>query len=277
MGIIAFDWAENRLTVLQNRDEQESRQVVFIDLFLNVNEAAWLENDNILAGLGNPDGGTWLGCSRRGRVAFLLDSIPWPRHPTRRGEHLTLDFIEGTRTPDQFAEDVIRMQNKGLTFHLVVADVFGTKSLVYICKKKRDSDHVTKTHVPYGVHTITTNGIDKGEEVRRKFAAVTEWTHSQSLELPTEMNLRQIILELPNVQRTMNRLQGIKTPDDHDPIDLTSFFKRDGPLQTNCSTVVVVVPRAAGGGGRCIFHEKYMRNHRKWDEKCFFFDMAPNA
>ncbi|KAG7559565.1 Transport and Golgi organization protein 2 [Arabidopsis thaliana x Arabidopsis arenosa] len=126
MVIIAFEWVENRPTVLQNRDDPES---------WIVNAAAWIGNGHSLAGLGNPNGGTWMGCSREGRAAFLLDSIPWPRHPTSRIENLTLEFLKGKHTPDQFTEYVIHRQNGGLALHLVVADIFGTNSLVYICKK----------------------------------------------------------------------------------------------------------------------------------------------
>ncbi|KAG7564334.1 hypothetical protein ISN44_As10g011040 [Arabidopsis suecica] len=44
---------------------------------------------------------------RRPSLLSLLDSIPWPRHPTSRAEPLTLEFLKGKRTPDKFAEYVI--------------------------------------------------------------------------------------------------------------------------------------------------------------------------
>ncbi|EFH53549.1 predicted protein [Arabidopsis lyrata subsp. lyrata] len=105
----------NRLTVLQNIDDIESK---------TVNAAAWIGNGHTLACLGNLDIGTSMGCSGKCRVAFLLPSTLWSRHPTSRAEHLTLDLLVGKYNPEKLLEYVIHRKSGGLAIHLVVADVF---------------------------------------------------------------------------------------------------------------------------------------------------------
>lgn len=123
MCIAAFLWQAHPLYplfLLQNRDEYHNRQakyiyinfyekyshlIHFIHLFFFLilgfwkwratKEVAWWEDGEILGGRDEVAGGTWLGCSRAGRVALLtnvleLHSLPEAR---TRGD-LPLLFLQ---------------------------------------------------------------------------------------------------------------------------------------------------------------------------------------
>ncbi|XP_034931878.1 uncharacterized protein [Populus alba] len=90
MCIAAFIWQAHPLyplLLLQNRDEYHNRPT---------EPAAWWDGSEILGGRDAVAGGTWLACSRTGRVAFItnvLELHPLPEAKSR-GE-LPVLFLEG--------------------------------------------------------------------------------------------------------------------------------------------------------------------------------------
>ncbi|EOA39147.1 hypothetical protein CARUB_v10012084mg [Capsella rubella] len=152
MGAVAFQWGEeyNKLTLLMNRDNWESRVI---------KPAGWLWNDKILRGWSTYNRGTWFGISKRGRVAFLVDAIPFNR--AAGFECHTLEFLRSNLSPKDFAKSVAGHSqcNHGKAYHLIVADI-KSNSMYYICKETPESVVHTGAVAP-GVHTLTMAGLDR--------------------------------------------------------------------------------------------------------------------
>ncbi|CAH8252916.1 unnamed protein product [Arabidopsis lyrata] len=101
---------------------------------LAINVADWDEEKQILGGFYGQNGGTWCGISKRGRVAFLVDVMPFDN--VSRCELIPLAFLKGALTPEEFGNSVVaeRVMYNGLAFHLVVGDI-KSNSMVYIAKR----------------------------------------------------------------------------------------------------------------------------------------------
>ena len=107
------------LVVAANRDEFLRRPTA--------RAAFWGDAPGLLAGRDLEAGGTWLGITRAGRVAFLTNHRDPPAHregaPSRGG--LVVEFLKGEESPEEFLgrkEGEGRLYNG---FHLVVGDLGG--------------------------------------------------------------------------------------------------------------------------------------------------------
>ncbi|GMN34746.1 hypothetical protein TIFTF001_004873 [Ficus carica] len=156
MCIAAFLWQAHPLYplfLLQNRDEYHNRQAKA------TKEVAWWENGEILGGRDEVAGGTWLGCSRAGRVALLtnvleLHSLPEAR---TRGD-LPLLFLQSTKSPKEFAEQLVVEGNQYNGFNLILADI-GSKSMVYVSNRPRGEPIVVQEVSP-GIHVVSNAKLD---------------------------------------------------------------------------------------------------------------------
>ncbi len=107
------------LVIAANRDEFLKRPTA--------RAAFWKNAPGLLAGRDLEAGGTWLGITRAGRVAFLTNHRDPPAHregaPSRGA--LVAEFLGGKETP----EDFLRMKEKEAPlyngFHLVAGDLAG--------------------------------------------------------------------------------------------------------------------------------------------------------
>ncbi|KAJ6708284.1 SER/THR-RICH PROTEIN T10 IN DGCR REGION [Salix viminalis] len=101
MCIAVFLWQAHPLypfLLLLNRDEYHSRPS---------KPLGWWEGGEILGGKDELSGGTWLGCNRDGKIAFITNvrevkSIPQAK---TRGD-LTLRFLESNKNPKEYAEEL---------------------------------------------------------------------------------------------------------------------------------------------------------------------------
>ncbi|KAK9026156.1 hypothetical protein V6N11_039002 [Hibiscus sabdariffa] len=129
MCIAAFIWQTHPrypLLLLHNRDEYHNRPTKAL---------AWWDVDGceILGGRDEVAGGTWLACSRQGRVAFLTNA--WELHhlhnANTRGDlplvflKKLLSLIKSTVSPMEFAQQVAADAHRYNGFNLVVADIVG--------------------------------------------------------------------------------------------------------------------------------------------------------
>ncbi len=119
MCLVVFAWnarPDLRLALAANRDEFLRRPTA--------RAAFWAEAPQLLAGRDLEAGGTWLGVTRTGRVAFLTNHRDPPSHregaPSRGA--LVAEFLKGEKTP----RDFLRRKEKEAPFyngfHLVVGD-----------------------------------------------------------------------------------------------------------------------------------------------------------
>jgi uncharacterized protein with NRDE domain len=122
MCLVVFGLGERPdlpLVIAANRDEFLRRPTA--------RAAFWGDEPGLLAGRDLEAGGTWLGITRTGRVAFLTNHRDPPAHregaPSRGA--LVAEFLGGKETP----EDFLRMKEKEAPlyngFHLVAGDLAG--------------------------------------------------------------------------------------------------------------------------------------------------------
>src|SRR5690554_4780022 len=90
------DWP---LFIAANRDEFHARPTT--------TAAPWATNPDIIAGVDEVAGGTWLGVTRSGRFALLTNfrdmRLKGPEQPASRGA-LVKEFLTGNQTANAYAQ-----------------------------------------------------------------------------------------------------------------------------------------------------------------------------
>lgn len=153
MCIAVFIWQAHPycpLLLLLNRDEYHNRAT---------KELSWWEGGEILGGKDEVAGGTWLACSRNGRVAFItnvleLDILPEAKS---RGD-LPLQFLQSKKNPKQFAEEVVKEAHQYNGFNLTLADI-PSNTMVYVSNRPKDEPTVIQEVSP-GVHVLSNAKLD---------------------------------------------------------------------------------------------------------------------
>lgn len=108
------------LLIAANRDEFHARAAT--------SAAPWSDHPEIIAGRDLLAGGTWLGCTRGGRFAFLTNyrepgrTVP-PGTPSRGA--LVRDFLAGTIAPADYMAQVAARTQTWAGFNLIVGDLDG--------------------------------------------------------------------------------------------------------------------------------------------------------
>ncbi|VVA91977.1 unnamed protein product [Arabis nemorensis] len=228
MGSVWFKWQnpQDQLLILQTRYDRVFKTAGW-----------WNEDEETKCILGDRDektGGTLLGCSKKGRVAFLVDVTSF----TNAGaELLTVKFLKGKMTPKEFAREIAEDKNLslGLTFYLVVADIH-SKSMVYISKNSpnKEIDEINYDVGP-GFYSITSAGINN-------------LTSPENKRLEDEFS--EILSECENRELPMKVFVDKLVSDD------TSHDKgQDGYY--NGITMLVVKPT-----GKANLYERYLENHK---------------
>ncbi|KAI5387277.1 hypothetical protein KIW84_073423, partial [Lathyrus oleraceus] len=150
MCITVFMWQAHPkypFLLLLNRDEFHSRPT---------EPLAWWGGETILGGRDGLCGGTWLASTKDGRVAFLtnvreLQNIP---QPNTRGD-LPLRFLQSNKSPQEFAEEVLKEAHLYNGFNLVLADIC-TSTMVYVFNRPKHG----YLSVSPGIHVLTNASLD---------------------------------------------------------------------------------------------------------------------
>ncbi|PIA46737.1 hypothetical protein AQUCO_01500348v1 [Aquilegia coerulea] len=154
MCIAVFVWQAHPfypLLLLFNRDEYYERPS---------KPVSWWEGRDILGGKDEIGGGTWLACTRKGKLAFLTNvlepstcTVPEARS---RGD-LTVRFLESKKDPMEFAEEVLKEANQYNGFNLVLCDLC-SKTMVYISNRPQGEAFVQE--VSPGIHVLSNTNMD---------------------------------------------------------------------------------------------------------------------
>lgn len=170
------------LVLALNRDEFHARPTLPIHFWDEDEEGAG-GNHNILGGRDMRSGGTWMGITKSGRLAFLTNvrEKDWNDRPDRgtsRGD-LPTRFLKGHQTPREFADLMALESHNYSGFNLVVAD-FSHGEMVFVSNR-----HGQATAVPplaivrtldAGLHALSNGTLDskwpKMERGKKLFADV---------------------------------------------------------------------------------------------------------
>jgi uncharacterized protein with NRDE domain len=109
------------LVIAANRDEDYERPTI---------EAhRWEENPEVIGGRDGLQGGSWLAVRRAGRFAAVTNLRGAMRKWKSRGA-LVRGFVTSDRTPESFAEEVVRNGADYAGFHLLAGDA--GKTIAYV-------------------------------------------------------------------------------------------------------------------------------------------------
>ncbi|KAL3830520.1 hypothetical protein ACJIZ3_019322 [Penstemon smallii] len=148
MCIAVFMWQSHPLypfLLLLNRDEYHNRPT---------KPVGWWEGGDIIGGKDEVAGGTWLACSKQGRVAFLTNVLELHTLPEAKSRgDLPIRFLESEKSPNAFAEELMKEANQYNGFNLIVGDI-ATKSMVYVSNRPK-GEPVSVQQVPPGIHVLS--------------------------------------------------------------------------------------------------------------------------
>ncbi|KAL1190180.1 hypothetical protein V5N11_016575 [Cardamine amara subsp. amara] len=153
MCITVFLWQSHPLYPLLlfvNRDEYHNRPTEAL---------RWWEDGETVGGRDLVGGGTWLGFTRHGRLAFLTNFREASSFPVAKSRgDLPLRYLQSRKSPAEFAEEIrdeIALYNG---FNLVVAHV-SSKSMIYITNRPCQGQQLA-TQVSPGIHVLSNANLD---------------------------------------------------------------------------------------------------------------------
>ncbi|KAK4783098.1 hypothetical protein SAY86_007472 [Trapa natans] len=122
---------------------------------------AWWDGEGgqILGGRDTLAGGTWLACSRNGKMAFITNVREIQKIPQAktRGD-LPIRFLQSSKSPWEFAEEVVKETHLYNEFNLILAD-FPSGSMVYLTNRlNKESAYIAE--VSPGVHVLSNASLD---------------------------------------------------------------------------------------------------------------------
>ncbi|KAM7258845.1 hypothetical protein ACFE04_014586 [Oxalis oulophora] len=255
MCIAAFVWQAHPLyplLLLQNRDEYHNRPTKPV--------AWWDDYGDILGGRDEIAGGTWLACSRNGRVAFLTNVLELHTLPEAKSRgDLPVLFLESMKSPREFAEMLVDEALQYNGFNLIVADL-SSKSMVYL--SNRPKGDVIIQDVSPGLHVLSNAKLDspwhKAQRLGFNFKELLE-KYKQN-EIPAKEEVEKLMTD--KIKADESGLPRI-CPRDWE-MNLSSIYVDvDTPLGRygTRSTAVLTVK----AGGKVSFYEKYLEDNL-WKE-----------
>ncbi|KAF5740960.1 hypothetical protein HS088_TW11G01042 [Tripterygium wilfordii] len=224
-------------------------------------EVAWWEGCEILGGRDEVGGGTWLACSRKGRVAFLTNVLELHTLPEAKSRgDLPVLFLESTKSPKEFAEELVEEAHHYNGFNLIVADI-SSKKMVYVSNRPK-GQAVTIQEVSLGIHVLSNAKLDspwpKAQRLGQKFKELL-CQYSEG-EIPLKIMAEKLMRD--RVKAEVSRLPGICSIDWE--FNLSSIFVEvDTPL--GCYGTRSTAALTVTTNGEVSFHERYLEKE-KWKE-----------
>lgn len=255
MCIAVFLWQAHPIypfLLLLNRDEYHNRPTEAL---------AWWQGGEILGGRDGLAGGTWLACSRDGRLAFLTnvrEVHPIPEAKSR-GD-LIVRFLESKKNPMEFAEEVVKEADKYNGFNLIIADLC-SKTMIYITNRPREAN-VSVVEVSPGIHVLSNASLDSPwPKVRRLGHNFKELLDKYGEgEIPTEEMVEKLMKNTIKDDEIV--LPRIYPPEREHQLS-SIFVDTDTPLgRYGTRSTSSVCVRASGGVN---FYEKHLENET-WRE-----------
>ncbi|RZC88076.1 hypothetical protein C5167_015877 [Papaver somniferum] len=236
MCIAVFIWLAHPLYpffLLLNRDEYHDRPT---------EPVSWWGDGDILGGRDEVAGGTWLACTRGGKVAFItnvLESLTLPDAKSR-GE-LPVRFLKSTKSPREFAEEVLKE-----------ADQYNGP--------KGEANSLQE--VSSGVHVLSNAKLDspwpKARSLRQNFNKLLRQYGEK--ELPVKDMVEELMEDTAKADKS--RLPKICAPDWEYKLS-SIFVETDTPL--GCYGTRSTAALTVKTSGEVSFYEKYIENET-WKE-----------
>ncbi|ESQ53069.1 hypothetical protein EUTSA_v10025979mg [Eutrema salsugineum] len=256
MCIAVFLWQSHPLYPLLlflNRDEDHNRATEAL---------RWWEDGETVGGRDLVGGGTWLGCTRHGRLAFLTNFKETTSFPDAKSRgDLPIRFLQSLKSPADFAEEIqdeVALYNG---FNLVVAHVL-SKSMVYITNRPRHGDKLV-THVSPGIHVLSNANLDspwpKCMRLRESFKQLL--SENEGGEFPVKTMVEEVMTDTVKDQEP--ELPHVYTPETE--YHLSSIFvhmlRPAGPYGTRSISALTIKSH-----GEVCFYERHLEEGGAWKE-----------
>ncbi|XP_064946401.1 uncharacterized protein LOC135626527 isoform X2 [Musa acuminata AAA Group] len=262
MCIAAWAWQSHptyQLLLLLNRDEFHDRPTKPVGW--------WGDGDGqtILGGRDELGGGTWMGCTRDGKVAFLTNfREPDPWSGSRSRGELPKRFLESTKCPSEFAEEIVKEADQYNGFNLIVADLC-TKSMFYISNRPKGKPASLLEVLP-GIHVLSNANLDspwpKAERLRKGFSEVLASCRDE--ELCMKDIVKKLMCDKTKAERYMLPMTGCSPERE---LEVSSIFietHREQGLYGTRNMGALSVKTS----GEVSFYERYIEN-TNWKEHVF--------
>ncbi|CAL9132844.1 unnamed protein product [Musa acuminata var. zebrina] len=262
MCIAAWAWQSHptyQLLLLLNRDEFHDRPTKPVGW--------WWDGDGqrILGGKDELGGGTWMGCTRDGKVAFLTNfREPDPWSGSRSRGELPKRFLESTKCPSEFAEEIVKEADQYNGFNLIVADLC-TKSMFYISNRPKGKP-VSLLEVLPGIHVLSNANLDspwpKAERLRKGFSEALASCRDE--ELCMKDIVKKLMCDKTKAERNMLPMTGCSPEWE---LEVSSIFietHREQGLYGTRNMGALLVKTS----GEVSFYERYIENST-WKEHVF--------
>ncbi|GAV88137.1 NRDE domain-containing protein [Cephalotus follicularis] len=262
MCIAAFVWQAHPLyplLLLQNRDEYHDRPT---------KPVAWWDDCEILGGRDEVAGGTWLACSREGRVSFLTNVLELHTLPEAKSRgDLPVRFLESTKSPKEFAEKLATEAHQYNGFNLIVADI-SSKTMVYISNRPKGEPIIIQEVSP-GIHVLSNAKLDspwhKAQRLGLNFTELLDKCGEG--EIPIKEVVEKVMRDTVKADETMlPRICSLEWEKHLSPI----FVSVDTPLGRYGTRSTAVLTVSASGEVR--FHENYLERNI-WKEKAVSYHL----
>ncbi|XP_068321200.1 uncharacterized protein [Pyrus communis] len=256
MCIAAFVWQNHPVypfLLLLNRDEFHSRPT---------EPLAWWEGGEILGGRDGLAGGTWLACTRDGKVAFITNvrEVQKLAQAKSRGD-LPVRFLESKKSPMEFADEVVEEADQYNGFNLILADLC-SRTMVYVTNRpKEDRNFVTE--VSPGIHVLSNAQLDspwpKAQLLGDSFREIL--MESSGDDLPIKLMVEKLMTNTVKVEDE-SLLPHIYPPElEH---HLSSIFVEKAPQLGHYGTRSTSA-LSVKTNGEVSYYERYLEN-QVWKE-----------
>ncbi|XP_022140668.1 transport and Golgi organization 2 homolog [Momordica charantia] len=266
MCIAAFLWQAHPLYpffLLLNRDEYRTRPTKPLE---------WWECGDILGGRDGLAGGTWLACSRNGRVAFVtnfreVQSLPQAKS---RGE-LPVRFLKSKKAPLDFAKEVAKEADQYNGFNLIVAEI-SSKTMFYITNRPTNDSPSLVTEVSPGIHVLTNAQLDspwpKAQRLDQSFRDLVDKNGDR--ELPTEEMVEKLMTN--TIKDDESLLPGIYSP--RREYQYSSIFV-DTDTELGRYGTGSISALSVKNSGEATFSQRNLQND-EWIDNSFTFQIENN-
>lgn len=255
MCIAVFIWLAHPLYpffLLLNRDEYHDRPT---------EPVSWWGDGDILGGRDEVAGGTWLACTKGGKVAFItnvLESLTLPDAKSR-GD-LPVRFLKSTKSPREFAEEVLKEADQYNGFNLILTDLL-SKTMIYVSNRPKGEANSIQ-EVSSGVHVLSNAKLDspwpKARSLRQNFNKLLRQYGEK--ELPVKEMVEELMEDAAKADKS--KLPKICAPDWEYKLS-SIFVETDTPL--GCYGTRSTAALTVKTSGEVRFYEKYVENET-WKE-----------
>lgn len=263
MCIAVFIWQSHPVypfLLLLNRDEYHNRPT---------KPLAWWEGHEIAGGRDEVAGGTWLACSKDGRMAFLTNVREINSNPKSKSRgHLPVRFLESKKSPMEFAKEMLMEADQYNGFNLVLIDLC-SKAMVYVTNRPNQVN-ISVIEVSSGIHVLSNARLDtpwpKAQRLGNSFRDVL-YEHREG-EVPIKETVQKLMMDTVKVEDE-KLLPHIYPPQWEYQLS-SIFIDTDSPLGrygTRSSSAVSVKT-----DGEICFYERYLDlDHGSWKEQHLAF------